>query len=209
MTSTPTWNTRAPLCVDNVLPAALCLELLRHFDSSVQRPRSYQGIVNESLRKCAYAAVPQLLADRVTDTVTPHLDGYFGVETRAVPGQPALIYRYGPGVGFVTHHDEVTAEETDRAAANGQPIIGGDLTTLLFLSGPDEYGGGDLYFVEPPLELRPARGALIAFPATRQYLHGVRPITSGERYTLLIRRAVCRTRLPQRTGPSHILQQSK
>ncbi|MEY9846115.1 putative 2-oxoglutarate/Fe(II)-dependent dioxygenase YbiX [Streptacidiphilus sp. BW17] len=125
-----------------------------------------------------------------TAAVTPLIDAFFGVDTYPVPGRPTLIYRYGEGVGFVTHHDEVTEVALERAATNGQPVIGGDLTTVLFLSGPDEYGGGALYFEAPPLDLRPAKGALVAFPATRHFLHSVRPITAGSRYTLLARRDV-------------------
>lgn len=144
-----TWNKRGPLTADGVLPDILCRELLRHFENSAQRSRSYQGIVDEKLRKCDFVEVPEQLANRVSAAVTPHIDGFFGVETYPVPGQPVLIYRYGTGVGFVTHHDEVTEIERERAATNGQPIIGGDLTTVLFLSGPGEYGGGALYFEEP------------------------------------------------------------
>ncbi|MCC9311931.1 2OG-Fe(II) oxygenase [Kitasatospora sp. RB6PN24] len=189
MTST-SWNTLGPLTVDNALPAVLCEELLRHFEHSAQRPRSYQGMVDQSMRNCEYGEVPEALANLVTAAVTPHVDAFFGVATYPVPGQPTLIYRYGPGVGFVTHHDEVTAQELERAATNGQPVIGGDLTTVLFLSGPYEYAGGALYFEEPPLDLRPAKGALVAFPATRAFMHGVRPITAGARYTVLARRFV-------------------
>ncbi len=184
------WNTLGPLIVDNALPAVLCEELLRHFERSTQRPRSYQGVVDETLRKCEYVEVPERLANLVTAAVSPHIDAFFDVDTYPVPGQRTLIYRYGPGVGFVTHHDEVTETELERAATNGQPVIGGDLTTVLFLSGPDEYGGGALYFEKPPLDLRPAKGALVAFPATRDFMHGVRPITAGARYTLLARRFV-------------------
>ncbi|MEV7783366.1 2OG-Fe(II) oxygenase [Kitasatospora sp. NPDC088351] len=184
------WNTLGPLIVDNALPAVLCEELLRHFEHSTQRPRSYQGVIDETLRKCKYVEVPERLANLVMAAVSPHIDAFFGVDTYPVPGQPTVIYRYGPGVGFVTHHDEVTETELERAATNGQPVIGGDLTTVLFLSGPDEYGGGALYFEEPPLDLRPAKGALVAFPATRDFMHGVRPITGGARYSLLTRRLV-------------------
>ncbi|WP_367115176.1 2OG-Fe(II) oxygenase [Actinophytocola sp.] len=59
---------------------------------------------------------------------------------------------------------------------------------MLFLNDPDQYEGGELYFVRPvDLELRPPSGTLVSFPATRDYLHGVRPIGDEERYTLLVR----------------------
>jgi PKHD-type hydroxylase len=134
------------------------------------------------------------MAETVAKLVTDRVDEYFGVESTPVVGQPQLIYRYGQGVGFVTHHDEVTEVELERAAANGQPVIGGDLTTVLFLNPPAAYSGGALYFEDPRLELRPPRGSLVAFPATRQYMHGVRPIEQGERFTLLVRHSVLSNR---------------
>lgn len=189
MVSIP-WHRRGPVVVENVLSDELCDELLRHFKSNEERPRSYQGIVDESQRKCSFVDVSDTLADLVTEAVNPHVYGFFGVESRPMPGQSQLIYRYGQGIGFVTHHDEVTDIERRRAKDNGQPVIGGDLTTVLFLNHPDEYGGGSLYFESPAVELRPQRGALVAFPATRDFMHGVRKIERGERYTLLARRAV-------------------
>lgn len=188
------WKTRRPLVVKEIVPDALCDEVLRHFKESPQLPRSYQGVVDESLRKCDFTVVPEPVADRVTQHIESVVRDHFGVESTPVDGQPVLIYRYGEGVGFVPHHDEVTEAEIERSKSNGQPVIGGDLTTVVFLNAADEYGGGSLYFDEPvSLDLRPPRGTLVAFPATRAFVHGVRPITFGERYTLLARRSVTGT----------------
>jgi len=73
---------------------------------------------------------------------------------------------------------------------------------VLFLNDPDEYSGGALYFEEPSLELRPAQGALVAFPATRDFMHGVRKIEHGERYTALARRSVVSTAQSDPVGAS-------
>lgn len=190
------WFTRGPLVVENVLPEQLCDDLLSHFRSAEARPRSYQGVVDQSQRNCAYVEVPDELADVILKLVADHVDDYFGIESAPIDGQPQLIYRYGIGVGFVTHHDEVTDVELKRAEHNGQPVIGGNLTTLLFLNNPGEYEGGALHFEQPPLELRPPRGTLVAFPATRDFMHGVTPIECGERFSLLARRSVVSAVMP-------------
>jgi PKHD-type hydroxylase len=184
------WLNRGPLVVENLLTGQLCDELLAQFKTGAQRPRSYQGLVDSSRRNCDYVEVSRTLADIVADLMCEHVDGYFGVQSCPIEQQPQLIYRYGQGVGFVTHHDEVTGIELERATYNSQPVIAGDLTTVLFLNGPNEYGSGALYFEYPQLELRPSKGTLVAFPATRDFMHGVRPIEHGERFTLLARRAV-------------------
>jgi PKHD-type hydroxylase len=193
------WHDRGPFVLHELVPAELCDQLLDAFWAAESRPRSYQGVVDASQRKCDYAEVPVPLAIQVTAVVAEHVDELFGVRSEPVARQPLLIYRYRLGIGFVTHHDEVTDVEVERSCHNGQPVIGGDLTTILFLNDPREYVGGALYFEAPPLELRPSRGTVVTFPATRQFMHGVRPIEQGERYTLLGRRTVVAVRTPSPT----------
>jgi PKHD-type hydroxylase len=112
----------------------------------------------------------------------------FGVELVDIETQDPLVYRYDVGPGFVVHHDEVTAIELTRARANGQPVIGGDVTVAGALSQPETYGGGELFFTEPQVaEFKASQGAAVTFPATRSFMHGVRPVTHGHRYALLVR----------------------
>jgi prolyl 4-hydroxylase len=53
---------------------------------------------------------------------------------------------------------------------------------VLYLN--DDYQGGEIYFPNQRLELKPQPNTLMFFPGTLEYLHGVRSITSGVRYTL-------------------------
>lgn len=48
----------------------------------------------------------------------------------------------------------------------------------------DDYEGGEIYFPNQNIELKPKENTLIFFPGTLEFLHGVRPITNGTRYTL-------------------------
>lgn len=176
--------------VDKVMPDGICKDLLRHFSVSRPRPRSYQGIVDPSKRHCDYVEVPSPETVLIDEIVANQVNELFNVRSQTLMNQPLLIYRYTKGVGFVSHHDEVTDIELKRSVHNGQPVLGGNITTVLFLNPPDEYVGGALCFEKPALELRPSRGTLVAFPATREFMHSVEPIEEGERYTLLGRRAV-------------------
>lgn len=187
------WHQRGPLVAEKAVTEQFCDKLLAEIDGDKGRPRSYQGVVDVSQRSCDYVALPGRLSAIVGDVIGDHVDDYFATRSKPVEQQAPLIYRYGEGVGFVTHHDEVTDVELERAEHNGQPVVGGDLTTLLFLNCPSNYVGGALYFENPALELRPPKGSLVAFPATRDFMHGVRPIEDGERFTLLARRNVVRT----------------
>lgn len=53
---------------------------------------------------------------------------------------------------------------------------------ILYLN--DDYEGGEIYFPNQSVELKPRRNTLVFFPGTTEYLHGVRPITKGTRYTI-------------------------
>src|SRR6266576_1184791 len=184
------WHERGPYVVDKVMPDGICKDLLRYFRASPPRPRSYQGIVDLSKRHCDYVEVPSPENVLIDEIVANQVNELFNVRSQTLMNQPLLIYRYSKGVGFVTHHDEVTDIELERSVHNGQPVLGGDITTVVLLNHPDEYVGGALCFEKPAVELRPSRGTLVAFPATREFMHSVEPIEEGERYNLLGRRAV-------------------
>lgn len=184
------WRTVPPLVTEYGIDSHLCDDLTRHLAAAVHRPRTYQGLLDETVRKSEYAEITEALEERLFHQARPALRHHFGTPVCRISTQTSVAYRYGPGVGFVAHHDEVTEVERQRARTNGQPVVGGDITVVVWLSGPDSYAGGALFFENPALELRPPRGAVVAFPATREYVHGVRPIESGERTTVIMRVAV-------------------
>jgi PKHD-type hydroxylase len=184
------WHERGPYVVEKVVPDEICGDLLDYFRASPSRPRSYQGNVDLSKRHCDYVEVASPENVLIHEILANQVNELFNVRSQTLTDQPLLIYRYSKGVGFVTHHDEVTDIELERSAYNRQPVLGGDITTVLFLNHPDEYAGGALCFEKPGLELRPSKGTLVAFPATREFMHSVQRIEEGERYTLLGRRAV-------------------
>jgi len=59
-----------------------------------------------------------------------------------------------------------------------------DIGSVIYLN--NDYEGGEIYFPQHDIELRPIAGNAIAFPGDEYYMHGVREITSGSRYTLPI-----------------------
>ena len=56
-----------------------------------------------------------------------------------------------------------------------------DIATLLYLN--DDYLGGEIYFPELDIFIKPGSGDLLCFPDTPSFVHGVKPILSGTRYT--------------------------
>jgi len=56
------------------------------------------------------------------------------------------------------------------------------ISSVFYLN--DNYQGGTIYFPNQNIEIKPERNTLLIFPGTLQYLHAVRKITSGVRYTV-------------------------
>src|SRR5271167_870205 len=89
---------------------------------------------------------------------------------------PPLFNRYQGGQAFGTHVDNAIRQVT------GTPHrIRTDLSATLFLTGPDEYDGGELVVEDTygTHNVKLPAGHLILYPATS--LHQVRPVTRGAR----------------------------
>jgi len=60
----------------------------------------------------------------------------------------------------------------------------GHLSSVIYLN--DNYDGGELYFPDHNLEIKPSAGDYITWPGNRWYQHGVKEVTGNVRYTLSI-----------------------
>jgi hypothetical protein len=56
-----------------------------------------------------------------------------------------------------------------------------DIATLIYIN--NNYSGGDIYFPEYNISHKPEPGDLLTFPDNPDYVHGVRAISDGIRYT--------------------------
>jgi len=54
------------------------------------------------------------------------------------------------------------------------------LSIVLYLN--DDYTGGELYFKNQDIKIKPEAGSLIAFPSTDPYFHESLTVTSGIKY---------------------------
>jgi len=77
------------------------------------------------------------------------------------------VARYLPGDNLNEHADKVC--ESWR-----------DLSNVLYYT--DDYEGGEFFFSQYGIEFKPKAGTLLYFPAGANYSHGVKTVTSGERY---------------------------
>lgn len=177
-----------PLLIPSALSQAACGQLILAAESGSPKRRSYQGVVDRSVRDCVFVVMPPHLRTLFGTDLLDQVERYFGTSARNVLPTP-VIYLYSVGVGFAPHHDLVTPIERERGRTNGQPVIGGRFTCVAFLADPTSYDGGELYFPDWALSYKPAAGDLVVFPTSEAYIHGVAPVTRGRRATAVWRLA--------------------
>jgi predicted 2-oxoglutarate/Fe(II)-dependent dioxygenase YbiX len=119
--------------------------------------------------------VPEIIANIVT-RMKPIIEDFFKVE--AFPTRPALV-RWLPGNFQNPHADKELHIGDDAGKPNDFPHY--DLAGLFYLN--DDYDGGELFFPNQGIEFKPKVGAGYFFPGDMNYIHGIRKITSGIRYT--------------------------
>lgn len=104
------------------------------------------------------------------------IDSFFNVDCK--PTGPCIV-RWPVGTRQEPHADKEMHEGPDAGTPNSFPWY--DIGTVFYLN--DDYEGGELYFPLQGIEFKPKPGAAYFFPGDKNYIHGVRPITSGVRYT--------------------------
>ena len=93
------------------------------------------------------------------------------------PVEPAFpgIRRWDEGDWQGVHAD---GEDYD-GTPNSTYVV--DYGSVIYIN--DNYVGGEIFFPSYGIEFKPKPGTLIFFPSSKYYMHGVRKIKSGVRYT--------------------------
>lgn len=106
----------------------------------------------------------------------PIIETFLKVEIE--PTGPAIV-RWPPGARQEPHADKELHEGPDAGKPNAFPWY--DIATIFYFN--DDYTGGELYFPVQGIQLKPKVGAVYFFPGDMNYIHGVRPVKTGTRYT--------------------------
>ena len=118
----------------------------------------------------------------------PDFAAHFGVPLNAI--EPVSFLRYGPGDHFQAHRDSSHEGLAKHAARKVSIVV--FLNEGVLEPRDGAFTGGELVlcvFGDDPrvellgIDLRAEPGTLVAFPSSM--VHQVRPVTSGERYTLV------------------------
>ena len=79
------------------------------------------------------------------------------------------VVKWNPGEEMEPHIDDVGT-------------IYNHISSVLYLN--DNYEGGEIFFPQHDITVKPLQGDLICFPGNLNYKHGVKKVDSGFRYTM-------------------------
>lgn len=91
-------------------------------------------------------------------------------------GDTLQIVRWLPGYELHPHADQANPD------GSPHPFPWRDFAAITFLN--DDFTGGELHFPHRALVVKPIPGTAIIFPGNLEYLHGVREVKTGVRYTI-------------------------
>lgn len=101
------------------------------------------------------------------DPVEKDYMSLFGISLKS--HNPYKILKYEVGGKFETHMDD--------GGGNFRRV-----STVYYLN--DDYEGGEISFPQFGIELKPKAGDMIVFPSSYVYSHSVKPVKSGNRYSI-------------------------
>lgn len=55
---------------------------------------------------------------------------------------------------------------------------------VVYVSDPSDYEGGEIFYSNKDIKIKPARGSIVLHPATEEYRHGVKQVTKGLRIAM-------------------------
>ena len=113
--------------------------------------------------------------------VISFVEPFYGIKIR--DWEPLQLLHYGEGGHYISHVDAETLYSDDDGLKLWEKTLDRDVSVVYFLN--DDFDGGELFFPELDLLIRPEAGTLICFPSDHNYVHGVKPVTAGRRYTVV------------------------
>jgi PKHD-type hydroxylase len=165
------------------LPSVLSAEQLKRCREALTRAewmdgRATAGYQGASVKHNQQLAESSPLARELGDVVLSALERNSLFISAALPNRvyPPMFNRYASGMEFGSHVDNAVRLHP----ADGSKFRT-DLSATLFLSGPDEYDGGEL-LIEDNFGVQQVKlpaGDMVLYPANS--LHRVTPITRGAR----------------------------
>lgn len=85
-------------------------------------------------------------------------------------------------VRWLPGNDQMPHADSQHENGLPHPYPWREQASVIYLN--DDYEGGEVYFPHHGIDIKPEPGMLATFPGTTEYMHGVRAVKSGTRYTI-------------------------
>lgn len=122
--------------------------------------------------KCVrYRHMPNEIVDileKVFKFVYDKATSHYGVNLDILEVRRSNILKFEKGFVLNPHIDTSSAEENH-------------IASIYYIN--DDYEGGEIYFPDFNLEIKPKPNSVVIFPGNESYLHGVSLVANGERIT--------------------------
>ena len=123
-----------------------------------------------------YPLLHNILKRAVTDIVNP----FYNVIVDS--SESPQLLRYGIN-GHYGEHIDGEGKFNNNGIVEYRRTVDRDISFLFYLN--NEYEGGELILPNQNIIIKPQKGMFVCFPSTHHFLHGVTPITKGERFAFV------------------------
>jgi len=137
------------------------------YDASYWRDRMCSGVILQRIGPEIHA-----LIDKYVNKMAQAICEKFNV---VVSNRPPVLIRWLPGNSQSPHADKQLNDGTPN------PFPTYDLNSIIYWN--DEFTGGQIYYPQHNIDVPIQAGLAVAHPGDINYLHGVREVTSGVRWT--------------------------
>lgn len=168
--------------VENFVSKGECENIIKYLDSQYQR----WSIFNKTFTECY--GMPISLYDKNLESFNLSKDFFQQLHYRFKKiveesfdkdfiGVTYHAQKWNPG-GMVEPHSD-----TSDLYGNENENSSNKYTVILYLN--DDYDGGNLYFTQHNIEIKPKIGSIITFPGNHENIHGVSEVSNKVRYTIV------------------------
>lgn len=172
------------LLADYVRQATMTDSLVSNFEDDSE-DRGVEWVVNRKVRDTQQIHLSSAVADtlhRIDDAcIAAYIDPFYVV--KVCGRESPQILHYGVGGHYIPHVDSETLYKDEIGLEMWEKTLDRDLSVVYFLN--DDFSGGELVFPAFDLVIKPEAGMLVCFPSDHHYIHGVNPVISGHRYTIV------------------------
>jgi len=147
----------------------------KHINSSKKNTNTGDDFLNKQILYVINSLMmsPEMTANRFYDTQIIY---HKKMKSNYVPEKPNInsqyinLYKYNEGQGMGPHCD---AEDPTGTGTNLK------YSMVTYLN--DDYEGGEIYFKNQDVKIKPKAGSLVLFPSTAPYVHESLPVTKGSK----------------------------